>query len=601
MAQEEYDVIVSGAGPVGLFFAYQMLCNGHRVYICDYKSGPTIESRAALLTPRTLEVLAIRGISHHFLKAAVILQGLQVHYKGTPVTKLSVDVSDTTAFPQMTMISQHKSEKILVGLVESLPSGIIHWGTKVTGYKQTDNHVEVTVTSKSRRDNDGSDKEEVIRAKYIIGADGSHSTVRKATEGWTYEGYAVKTKFALADIRLAGKDADQIDFARANMFIDPEGSCGLIPVDVRDGHKYFRFFGNLGPYEVSGEEKHRVTHGLVAKSDESFTLEQLNTLLAKHMASLDVKAIDPSWITIFRINERIANGFRRGRAFLIGDSAHCHSPAGGQGLNMGLQDADNLAWKLSLVLKGQVSDPEQLLDTYTTEREPIVKSTLSKTGGLTKTMFSVGFFAVANIEAIQRTIVNTVMQVLVRLGSDSPLVIPSNTYLIEAGRFIPETTSLRRLAIRDDLELKTLYQILKGISDRFAVIFVATRPASSTPCPWIEDFWRMAAANEKWKGIIRPYVILSSWHVTQNVLPSYADDDAEDAFWTEYNHGNADSVAQKVGLSTYFTSSELKSKNGPPAAMVVIRPDGYVGFTHLIRSAADVEGGLKILDRCLNK
>lgn len=160
------------------------------------------------------------------------------------------------------------------------------------------------------------------------------------------------------------------------------GVCGFIPLHGPHSN-LFRIACNLGFYELS--DKKETTHGISRNEQETLTLEEIRDIVAKRVAPLELIPTNPTWLTIFRINERKANGYRRGRMFVMGgkfiafttmihhhnfwdiDAAHCHSPVGGQGLNLGLQDANNLAWKLSLVLNGKAKDPESLLNSYSIE------------------------------------------------------------------------------------------------------------------------------------------------------------------------------------------------------------------------------------------
>lgn len=166
----------------------------------------------------------------------------------------------------------------------------------------------------------------------------------------------------------------------------------IIPLGRKyeNGPFYYRVMTNLDPYQVQEQDDgHDPTHGIIKGSGDEITLDQIQEVMNERWHPQEIILKNPVWISMYRINERKANGYRRGRVFLAGgrylkeqlwerkvwltlcvfeiDAAHCHSPAGGQGMNLGLQDADNLAWKLSLVLNNATSDPELLLDSYSVE------------------------------------------------------------------------------------------------------------------------------------------------------------------------------------------------------------------------------------------
>ena len=201
-----------------------MRCLGHSVYICDPKLGPTDQSRAVLLTSRTMEIFALNGIADYFLKEAIVAQGMEAHYKGSSFGTISVATTDLTPFPQMTLLAQEKTEAILIHLLEKIHSShddkAIEWRTEVCGYSQHDDHIEVQVRNVS----DDTNRTSTIKCRYLIGADGSHSTIRKKHGDWKYEGYSVDTQFVLADIALEGSDVDRVTNYRAHAFMHPTGT-----------------------------------------------------------------------------------------------------------------------------------------------------------------------------------------------------------------------------------------------------------------------------------------------------------------------------------------------------------------------------------------
>lgn len=200
-----------------------MLSMGHSVYICDYKYGPTDQTRAIGITARTMEHLTMDGIAHHFLKRAVILQGARVHSNGEALGNLDAAIGGASLYPHGTMVSQDTQEEILIQLVEDLEKGTIRWGTRLMDYEEHEDHVEATVCK-----DDGSTY--TVKSKYMVGADGTHSIVRKqysGTEEWRYDGQSIATRFALADVTLTGRDVDKVNNNRGNVFTHPDGKSDI--------------------------------------------------------------------------------------------------------------------------------------------------------------------------------------------------------------------------------------------------------------------------------------------------------------------------------------------------------------------------------------
>ncbi|KAI9499420.1 FAD binding domain-containing protein [Zychaea mexicana] len=604
--ENRVDVFISGAGPVGLFFAYQMAKLGHSVYICDPKNGPTTQSRAVLLTPRTMEVMANHNIAHHLLKEAIVVQGVQIHVQGSKVG--TMDVTGDTSFPQMTCLAQDITETVLIRLVGS---DCIAWHTQLIDYSQDEDHIEAIVR------HTGTGFETKVLARYIIGADGSHSVVRKKTENWNFVGYSMATRFGMGDVALTGKDASKLPYTRANGFVHSNGMCGAIPIGKRNGKQYFRVVGNLGPYEV--DESDRTTHGVV-QEEHGFTLEQLQNIMTERLHPLEVVAQEPLWLTEFRINERKANGFRRKRAFLIGDAAHCHSPVGGQGLNLGLQDADNLAWKLSIVLRGLSSDDEKILDSYVVEREPIVAATLQTTGSATRfaltkgpILSAVGYLlsGALSFDRIKNYFIVQMMQVHVRLPKESQLLHSANsssnkhnsTDLIEPGNFMPDTSVLRKRVLTSKLERCTLHQILAtDTTTQHAVMWISSRPSRFPSNPLTQEFWTKFFDSKYPSATVRPMVIESTWHVHESKAPEFVQEHgeqasvAETAFWSEDHWDTDGSISKRVNLGTH-----MYDKPDVPAAIVILRPDLYVAYSNLVRSSSDIDKAFEFLGAYLKK
>ncbi|KAG2227356.1 hypothetical protein INT45_004311, partial [Circinella minor] len=577
---EKVDVLISGAGPTGLYFALRMAAMGHTFKIVEARESATTETRALGVHPRTLETLQHRKLVNTMLKRAFVVQGTRIMLKGELVAEMSME--GDTVYPYLTCIPQSETEN---GFIDELGYENITWHTQLVSYKQEKEGVEALIKDLH------TGKEEVVHARYIIGADGTHSAVRKLDPTWTYEGYSVGTKFAVGDVYLSGKDIENLDPFRANIFLHSDGIVGGIPLGTDDQNKHlYRVFGNLGPYEVTHEKKS--THGI--NHDSTLTLEELQKLINIRAAPLEIKITEPQDLGIFHINERKANGFRRNSAFVIGDAAHCHSPAGGQGMNLGLQDADNLSWKLSMVLNGSSSDPEKLLDSYNLEREPIDAATMKATGVASKYMFGSGVILckfilpyVLSFPRITKPIYSSLMQLNTRIPKNSPILFQSTTTtvsatgLIEPGEFLRETIPLRKRLIKDDIEHITLHHLLQNPLSQYTIMWISSRASRYPASDLTKDFWiKFNNTFGTTTSVVKSLIIESAHHTRKHKLPNYVtyQDYYENSFWLEDHCDEPKSVSNRVGLDKVIENN----KDGvPPAAIVILRPDLYVAYSGL--------------------
>jgi 2-polyprenyl-6-methoxyphenol hydroxylase-like FAD-dependent oxidoreductase len=236
--ETKVDVFVSGAGPVGLFFAYLMASRGHSVYCVDPKPGSTDQSRAILLSSRTMEIFEAKGFAAQVLTEAFVSSGIRMFRHGVMVsmkiTKLikkilqlltkkssfllhiikagQIDASGDTSFPHMTLLMQGATERILNDGLEEETDCRVKWNTELVSYTQEDHYVTSIVRNIHTKE------EQVIKSTYIVGADGSHSRVRKGNPDWTYEGVAIPTKFCLADLTLRGENIENL-MDKTNLFV----------------------------------------------------------------------------------------------------------------------------------------------------------------------------------------------------------------------------------------------------------------------------------------------------------------------------------------------------------------------------------------------
>ncbi|WP_030722417.1 FAD-dependent monooxygenase [Streptomyces griseus] len=334
----ETDVVIAGAGPTGLMLACELRLAGVDVVLVERLAERTGESRAGGLHSRTLEVLDQRGVLDRFLAAGDLtpvghFSGLMLDFDGLE-----------SRHPLPLMILQSDVERLLEEWAADL--GVqVHWSSGVTGIRQNEAGVEVELR--------GDDEAPVtLRARYLVGCDGGRSTVRKLS-GIDFPGTAATMTALIGDVELPDLPEDYIWARRC-----PNGDYSAIAFEP-------------GWYRVITSE-----YDHVADRDEPATFEQLRQSLVR-LAGTDFGMQSPRWVSRFGDAARQAAQYRKGGVLLAGDAAHIHFPAGGQGLNTGVQDAVNLGWKLASVIRGLA--PESLLDSYHTERHAVGERVLQNT------------------------------------------------------------------------------------------------------------------------------------------------------------------------------------------------------------------------------
>ncbi len=343
-------VLIAGAGPVGLTLANELVRQGISVRIVDKNVERTDKSKALVLWSRTLELFDDAGYASDFLTAGMPAHGAQISTGKEIVASVSLDSIDSR-FNYALMIAQSETERVLEQRLAA--AGItVERRVELAGFADKGTGVEATL-----RKQDG--PSETVRADWLVGCDGAHSAVRHGL-GFTFEGSTLESHWALADGHVVGLAPTD----RLHIFWHREGILAFFPI-VGDR---WRVIADLGP--ATGDEKH-----------PDPTLAEINTLMARR-GSPGIVMSNPFWLAAFRINERKVKDYRKGRVFLAGDAAHIHSPAGGQGMNTGMQDAFNLAWKLALVIKGTARPA--LLDSYSPERSTVGETVLRNAGRLTE-------------------------------------------------------------------------------------------------------------------------------------------------------------------------------------------------------------------------
>jgi len=442
-------VLIVGAGPTGLTAALELSRLGIAVRIIDKQAAPPTTSRAVGVQARTLELLELRGLADEMVRLGN--PGLAASFYGGGKRAFRLDFTRIDSrYHYLLFISQAETERILRTAVEK--QGVrIERGVELVGLAQDvlshdPNPVRVVL-----RHADG--RLEQAQAPWLISAEGAHSTVR-ATLDLPFEGNTRDEQYALGDLHIDGELAE----TDLHIFSSAHGFLGLFPM----GNRRFRL---MASNPLSRPSK-----------DTAPTLEELQAICDQR-SQIPARFRDMSWSSWFRINSRMVARLKVGRLLLGGDAAHIHSPAEAQGMNTGIQDMINLAWKLALVLKGQA--PPALLDTYEQERLPVIRDVLAKTEGMTNVIGSgnVGPWA-QEAERAQDTIATRMCQLAIGYR-DSPL---SATYLQEglhAGNRVPDLPVRYH---RDDgagWQEKTLFSLLDP--SRFTLLSVRSAESAAAP------------------------------------------------------------------------------------------------------------------------
>lgn len=342
MRATDVDVLIVGAGPTGLALAVQLRRWGVSFRVVDALADRRCESRALAVHARTLELLDAIGCADPLVALGRRPRSVQVHVSEPP---LEVPVgrveASGTRFPFVLVVSQAETEAVLASWLAA--QGIaIERGVTASIEAVDADHVQCRLTHAA----DGA--METLAARYVVGCDGAHSMVRHAA-GIAFEGDAYAQRFLLADLEVDGLQIDAV-----HAFPGADAALLALPLGTPRTWRVIGIDGAGGDGEASTESP--------------LTLDDVQAF-ADRVAPGRLRVRDPIWLTRFRLHHRQAARYRAGRLFLAGDAAHIHSPAGGQGMNTGIQDAWNLGWKLALACRGL--GPEAWLDTYHDERHPV--------------------------------------------------------------------------------------------------------------------------------------------------------------------------------------------------------------------------------------
>lgn len=358
MPQPAVDVLIVGAGPTGLALAAQLQRFGTRYRIVDVSLDGAHESRALGIQARTLECLDAIGVADVLVARGRTSTRVVMHEGARSIANIQFGDIDglDTRYPFILLLSQADTEQVLTDHLTSA-GATIERGTELVAFTAGDADVECVLRK-------AGGIEDRVRAKYVVGCDGAHSIVRRAT-GVAFEGGSYPQTFALGDVEASGP----LEPGAVNAFVGTGGMAMFFPLGRPTTWRVIAISADLA-------EDRRGDDGA---ANSELLLADLQALVDRPTEGT-VRLRDPAWLTRFHLHHRQVAHYRVGRVFLAGDAAHIHSPVGAQGMNTGIQDAWNLGWKLALVTRGAASDA--LLDTYESERWPVGRFLLRYTDRL---------------------------------------------------------------------------------------------------------------------------------------------------------------------------------------------------------------------------
>ncbi len=428
-------VLIVGAGPTGLTLACELARRRVSFRLIEASAGPQPGSRGKGLQPRTLEVLEDLGILDRILEHGQMAVPMRLIGPDGQEQLVQTDAEShrpDVPYAASVIIPEWRTEELLRQCLAEL-GGEVEFGTALSSFEQSDEGVTAILVK------DGA--EETVTAHWLAGCDGGHSSVRKQA-GIVFEGETREDVRAIvADVHVDGLERDAWHIWR-----HPEGLVMLCPLPSTP---LFQYLGAIAPGQ-----------------DPELSLANLQDLLGRRTGRADIRLRDAEWLSLWRANVRLAQHYRAGRAFLAGDAAHIHSPAGGQGMNTGIQDAYNLGWKLAAVEQGLAT--QSLLDSYEAERRPVAAGVLALSDARLAQVVTEQNFPV------QRTEDTTQLSVNYR-GCDLFRDDRDETARLRAGDRAPDATGLETAE-----GPRRLFELTRG--DRFTLLsFGAVPDLGSSP------------------------------------------------------------------------------------------------------------------------
>jgi len=536
------DVLIIGAGPVGLTLASDLRRRGISFRIIESAGQAVQQTKAVGVQARTLELLAKMGVANTAIERGLTTSLFSIYSEGKRLIRIDFkEHLRESPYPYVLLLPQNETEQVLTEYLQS-QGAIIEWQRELVQLKQDEQGVEAAL-----RHPDGA--VERVRVGWLVGCDGAHSTVRHLL-GLSFAGTSFEQSFA--------------SFAVGNVRLTWDLSYDEI----------FAFLhrGNFIGYFPLADGRHRVV--IAYAPDKAPTGE---VTLEEIQQSIDTcgpqgaRASEPAELTRFHVNQRRTEHYRSGRIFLAGDAAHIHSPIGAQGMNTGIQDALNLGWKLALVVKGQAS--ARLLESYEAEREQVGEALLRGTDRTTHLALTRNPLLVALRDALAPILFSSLPASAHRLAetlaelnivyAPSPIVVDQRDKkgTLRAGDRAPNAL----VRTREGAESQPLFEIFN--SQRSILLMLAAHQEA-------------AAVERQWGEIV---ALLSGGY--QETIEAY--------LVTEKATSGLEQEAHQI---LHDETGELHQHyEAEQGGLVLIRPDGYIGFWGQFGATEPLRGYVKAL------
>lgn len=507
------DVLIAGAGPIGLTAAIELRRRGIDVQIVDPLTEPPQYAKAVGIQPRTLEVFENMGVAKSVLDASTMMRGQIAFQNGKEVGRIELTLPPDVPY-WFAGLPQYETERILAERLAELGT-TVERGVGIASFEQDERSVTASLS-------DGSS----IHVQYLIGCDGAHSVVRKRL-GLTFEGGAFAEGYMLGDVEVDWSLPPGYGIRSSHTTDDGTVDDLLVAIPL-PGHGRYRM-SMLVPPELTAPPSggDGIVHGFTAGPVPE--LHHIQAVLDR-LSPEPTTASNLRWSSVFKISHRIVDAYGRGRVFLAGDAAHIHPPTGAQGMNTGIQDAHNLAWKVALAVRG-VASPG-LTDSYDTERRPVGEEVVGMTVRNAREGIGAG-------ESSFETAMRRQAQLLISYP-EGPLVsaVDEASNAVQPGERAPDARGLRRDIVAFPVRL---FELFSGV--RHTLLLWSDGS--------VAEFEELAAqAVQSAHGLLDVYLVVAE-HV-DSTLPVVVDSDGE--------------LRKAYGI------------DGPSA--FVVRPDGYLGYRH---------------------